>query len=253
MSDRGADTGEERADFGFRRVSAAEKPGMVREVFDSVATRYDLMNDLMSLGVHRRWKRAMVARLDARPDTELLDLGGGTGDIAFAFRARGGGRATVCDLTLPMIEVGRDRAIDRNLTEGIAWVCGDAEQLPFPDRSFAACTIAFALRNVTRIDAVLAEARRILKPGGKFLCLEFSKVALPAFAWLYDRYSFAVLPLLGRVVAGDADSYRYLVESIRRFPPQDELAARMSKAGFERVSYANFQGGIVALHSGRRL
>ncbi len=248
-----APSGDDTTHFGYRTVPTAEKPALVKGVFEDVARRYDLMNDLMSLGVHRLWKRAFLDRLQPRAGATLLDLGGGTGDIAFGWRQRGGGEAVVCDLTPAMLAVGRDRAIDRNIGEGIAWVCGDAERLPFPAASFNTCTIAFCLRNVTHIDAALAEARRVLKPGGRFFCLEFSTVAISALAKLYDRYSFTVLPLLGRVVARNRDAYQYLAESIRRFPPQDELAARMGKAGFDQVRYANMSGGIVALHSGWRL
>ena len=253
MIDSAPDSGPGETHFGFRTVPAAEKPALVKGVFDDVARRYDLMNDLMSLGVHRLWKRVLLEKLAPRADATLLDLGGGTGDIAFGWRKGGGGPAVVCDLTRAMLAVGRDRAIDRNLADGIEWVCGDAENLPFPNSSFATCSIAFCLRNVTRIDAALAEACRVLKPGGRFFCLEFSKVAIPPLARAYDRYSFAVLPLLGRVVAGNRDAYQYLVESIRRFPPQEELAERMRKAGFGQVRYRNLSGGIVAIHSGWRL
>ncbi len=246
-------SGGDTTHFGYRTVSTAEKPALVRGVFDDVARRYDLMNDLMSLGVHRLWKRAFLDRVQPRADRTLLDLGGGTGDIAFGWLDRGGGPATVCDLTQGMLAVGRDRAIDRNLAGRVEWVCGDAEKLPFPDASFTTCTIAFCLRNVTDIDAALAEARRVLKPGGRFFCLEFSKVALPPLARAYDRYSFTVLPLLGRLVARNRDAYQYLAESIRRFPPQEELVARMRRAGFDQVRYTNMSAGIVALHSGWRL
>ena len=242
----------ETTHFGYRTVSAAEKPALVTSVFDDVARRYDLMNDLMSLGAHRLWKRALLSRMQPRAEARLLDLGGGTGDIAFGWRERGGGPATVCDLTPAMLSVGRDRAIDRNIG-GVEWICGDAENLPFPSSSFEACSIVFCLRNVTHIDAALAEARRVLRPGGKFFCLEFSKVAIPALAALYDRYSFTVLPALGQLVAKNRDAYQYLAESIRRFPPQDELGARMTKAGFDLVRYTNFSGGIVALHTGWRI
>lgn len=248
-----APSGDDTTHFGYRTVSTAEKPALVRGVFDDVARKYDLMNDLMSLGVHRLWKRFFLERLHPRPDRTLLDLGGGTGDIAFGWRERGGGPVTVCDLTQGMLQVGRDRAIDRNIGAGIEWVCGDAERLPFPDASFNTVTIAFCLRNVTHIDAALAEACRVLKPGGRFFCLEFSKVALPPLAKLYDRYSFSVLPMLGRVIAGNRDAYQYLAESIRRFPPQEELLARMTAAGFGQVRYTNLSGGIVAIHSGWRL
>jgi len=247
-----APDGGETTHFGYRIVPEAEKPALVQGVFEDVARRYDLMNDLMSLGVHRLWKRALFERMQPRAAATLLDLGGGTGDIAFGWRARGGGETVVCDLTQAMLSVGRDRAIDRNVA-GIEWVCGDAENLPFPSSRFDTCSIAFCLRNVTHIDAALAEARRILRPGGRFFCLEFSKVALPPLAKLYDRYSFTMLPLLGRLVAHNRDAYQYLAESIRRFPDQDDLAARMTRAGFDMVRYSNFSGGIVALHTGWRL
>jgi demethylmenaquinone methyltransferase/2-methoxy-6-polyprenyl-1,4-benzoquinol methylase len=251
-------------DFGFRTVDAAEKSGLVREVFDSVAQRYDLMNDLMSGGVHRLWKAALLDWLNPRPGRHLLDVAGGTGDVAFRFlqrtRPRGvaegdvppAARVTICDINAKMIAVGRDRAIDRGLLGGIDWVCGDAESLPLPCRSVDYYTIAFGLRNVTRIDAALAEARRVLRPGGRFLCLEFSK-PVAALARPYDLYSFELLPRLGRWVAGDEAAYRYLVESIRRFPPQDELAQRLAAAGFGLVKYRNLTGGVAALHSGWRL
>jgi demethylmenaquinone methyltransferase/2-methoxy-6-polyprenyl-1,4-benzoquinol methylase len=219
------------------------------------------MNDLMSGGVHRFWKQAMIDWLAPRPGVCLLDVAGGTGDFAFRVIARLGiervGRIVVCDLTPDMLEVGRDRAIDQGILPGHPgsprWVCGDAEALPLADRSVEAYTIAFGLRNVTRIEAALNEARRVLQPGGRFLCLEFSRVAVPLISQLYDLYSFKVLPALGQWVAGDRDAYRYLVESIRRFPPQDELAGLMGDAGFGQVRYRNLTGGIAALHSAWRL
>jgi demethylmenaquinone methyltransferase/2-methoxy-6-polyprenyl-1,4-benzoquinol methylase len=239
--------------FGFRTVREAEKASLVRAVFDDVATRYDLMNDVMSGGIHRLWKDSLIDWLHPRSAMSLLDVGGGTGDMAFRFRARGGGPVTVCDINREMLSVGRDRAIDRNCQAGISWVCGDAETLPMPDRSVDAYTIAFCLRNVTRIDLALAEARRVLRPGGRFLCLEFSQVVLPMMRRLYDRYSFDVPPHIGAMVAGNRDAYQYLVESIRKFPAQAELAARMQSAGLEQVRYRNLSGGIAALHSGWRL
>jgi demethylmenaquinone methyltransferase/2-methoxy-6-polyprenyl-1,4-benzoquinol methylase len=256
---------DDTADFGFRAVPAADKSGLVRSVFDSVAGRYDLMNDLMSGGIHRLWKGALIDWLNPRPGQHLLDVAGGTGDIAFRFLERTrprnvpegdtppAARVTVCDINAKMVAVGRDRAIDRGLLGGIDWVCGDAEKLPVPDGSVDCCTIAFGLRNVTRIDAALAEMRRVLRPGGRFICLEFSKVTAPMLAGPYDVYSFQVLPRLGRWVAGDEEAYRYLAESIRRFPPQDELVERMQAVGFAQVKYRNLTGGIAALHSGWRL
>jgi demethylmenaquinone methyltransferase/2-methoxy-6-polyprenyl-1,4-benzoquinol methylase len=240
-------------DFGFERVALEEKPGLVRRVFDAVAPRYDLMNDLMSAGVHRLWKSEMIRRLNPRPGQVLLDVAGGTGDIAERFVARSGTAAIVCDVNQSMLEAGRDRAIDRGRLGEIAWLRGDAEALPVAGRSVDAVTIAFGLRNVTRMEAALREMRRVLKPGGRFLCLEFSRVSLPGLAQLYDLYSFNVLPRLGAVVTGDREAYQYLVESIRRFPDQQELARRMEAAGFEQVKVRTLSGGIAALHSGWRL
>ena len=252
MTDEKNDTDGATASFGFRTVKEEEKAPLVREVFDDVATRYDLMNDLMSAGIHRLWKRAVINWLRPRPNMTLLDVGGGTGDIAFRFREKGGGPAVVCDINKEMLAVGRDRAINRNI-DGVSWVCGDAEALPFPDRSFDAYTIAFCLRNVTHIDKALAEARRVLRPGGRFLCLEFSHVSMPVISQLYDSYSFHVLPRLGAMIAGNQGAYQYLVESIRLFPKQDELALRMKEAGFEQVSWRNQSMGVSAIHSGWRL
>ena len=249
------------AAFGYRDVPAAEKAGLVRGVFESVSPRYDLMNDLMSGGVHRLWKSAMIDWLNPRPGQSLLDVAGGTGDIAARVIRRVGadraGPVFVCDLTADMLAQGRDRMIDRGLLgragAGIHWICGDAQALPVPDRCVEAYTIAFGLRNVTDIAQALREARRVLKPGGRFLCLEFSRVVLPTLARLYDLYSFQVLPAMGAMVAGDAAAYRYLVESIRRFPAQDDLAAMIADAGLGQVRYRNLSGGIAALHSAWRL
>ncbi len=241
-------------DFGFRRVAETDKPHLVRRVFQSVSRRYDLMNDLMSGGIHRLWKAALIAKLRPQPGQMLADLAGGTGDIALRFLAAApGSRAIVCDLAPAMVETGRDRAIDRGVLDEISWLVADAEALPLAGMSVDACTIAFGLRNVTHIERALAEARRVLKPGGRFLCLEFSRVVLPLLDRAYDLYSFAVLPLMGQIVTGDRDAYQYLVESIRRFPPQDELAGLMRAAGFEQVAFRNLSGGIAALHSGWRL
>jgi demethylmenaquinone methyltransferase/2-methoxy-6-polyprenyl-1,4-benzoquinol methylase len=240
-------------DFGFDRVSVEEKPRLVRRVFDAVAPRYDLMNDLMSAGVHRLWKSQMIRRLNPRPGQLLLDVAGGTGDIAERFVATSGASAVVCDVNQSMLQTGRDRAIDRGRVAEIAWLCGDAEALPLVSRSVDAVTIAFGLRNVTRMEAALAEMRRVLKPGGRFLCLEFSPVSVPVLGRLYDLYSFNVLPRIGAVVTGDREAYQYLVESIRRFPDQQALARRMEAAGFEQVTVRSLSGGIAALHSGWRL
>jgi demethylmenaquinone methyltransferase / 2-methoxy-6-polyprenyl-1,4-benzoquinol methylase len=241
--------------FGYDEVEPDAKAGRVREIFSRVASRYDLMNDLMSGGVHRLWKEALLDWLAPRRGTHLLDVAGGTGDVAMRFLARvgGEGRATLVDANPAMLGVGRDRALDAGWLGEVDWVAGDAMALPFLDRSFDACTIAFGIRNVTRIDRALEEARRVLRPGGRFLCLEFSTVVLPLLGQLYDAYSFRVVPLLGRHVAGDEASYRYLVESIRRFPDQPAFAALARGAGFDRVRWRNLSGGIAAIHSGWRL
>jgi demethylmenaquinone methyltransferase/2-methoxy-6-polyprenyl-1,4-benzoquinol methylase len=244
---------ERTASFGFKDVPENLKATLVKDVFDRVVDKYDLMNDLMSLGVHRRWKQALIDWLKPRPAMALVDVGGGTGDIAFLFRDRGGGPVTVVDVNEEMIHRGRDRAIDRGVLGGIAWVCGDAEALPIADQAADAYTTAFCIRNVTRIDAALHEAYRVLKPGGRFLCLEFSQVTLPVLDALYDAYSFRVLPALGELVAGDRDAYQYLAESIRRFPNQEAFAAMIRAAGFGQVKVRNLSGGIAALHSGWRL
>jgi demethylmenaquinone methyltransferase / 2-methoxy-6-polyprenyl-1,4-benzoquinol methylase len=243
------------ADFGFRRVREEEKAPLVRGVFDSVAPRYDLMNDLMSGGVHRRWKDAMVAWLAPRPGQVLVDVAGGTGDVAQRALPRllPGGGAIVSDINARMVEVGRGRAIDRGVLGGLEWVCADAERLPFAARSADLYTIAFGLRNLTHLAAGLAEARRVLKPGGRFVALEFTPAVTPLLQPLYDLYSFQVLPRLGQIVTGDGDAYRYLVESIRRFPRQGVVAEAIAEAGLDRVRYRNLAGGIAALYSAWRL
>ncbi len=242
--------------FGFRTVAEAEKSGMVRAVFDAVAPKYDLMNDLMSAGIHRLWKSAMVDWLAPRPGQAIIDVAGGTGDIAFRLLDRMGDNArpvTICDINAEMLSAGRNRAVDQGRLTGVNWICGNAEALPFPDMSFDAYTIAFGLRNVTVIDQALTEARRVLKPGGRMLCLEFSQVLVPVLDKLYDAYSFQVLPWLGGLIANDREAYRYLAESIRRFPDQPALAARLKAAGLEQVKVRNLSGGIAALHSGWRI
>lgn len=249
----GGDESDRTTHFGFRTVREDEKASLVRGVFSSVANRYDLMNDLMSGGVHRLWKQAFVDWLNPRSDMAVLDVGGGTGDIAFRLLKRGVRRVTVCDVNRGMLEVGRDRALDTGFVENLDWVCGDAERLPIPDSSVDAYTIAFCIRNVTRLDAALREARRVLRPGGRFLCLEFSRVAVPLLDRLYDLYSFHVLPRLGEWVAGDRGAYEYLVESIRRFPDQNGFAGLIAAAGLERVRVRNLSGGIVAIHSAWRI
>ncbi len=240
-------------DFGFRQVPVAEKQHLVRAVFDSVAPRYDVMNDLMSLGVHRLWKRAFVQALDPRPGRTLLDLAGGTGDITFGWLEAGGGPAILSDINAAMLGVGRDRALPRGLAAGLSFLNADAERLPLPDRCVDTVSIAFGLRNCTDKAAVLAEARRVLRPGGRFLCLEFSRIRVAALAPVYDAWSFRVLPRLGAMVAGDAESYQYLAESIRTFPDQETLAEMMGEAGLEQVRVRNLSGGIAAIHSGWRL
>jgi demethylmenaquinone methyltransferase/2-methoxy-6-polyprenyl-1,4-benzoquinol methylase len=251
------DSERKYADFGARQVPLYDKQALVDDVFRSVARRYDLMNDLMSFGLHRAWKDALVTAVNPpknRPFA-LLDIAGGTGDIAMRVVAAGGGdsRATVCDINPEMLAVGRERAEARGLAGALSFAEANAEALPFADRSFEAATIAFGIRNVPRIDTALAEAFRVLKIGGRFVCLEFSAVAMPGLGALYDLYSFNVIPALGRAVVGDAHSYRYLVESIRRFPKPEVFAEMMRAAGFARVSHRLMSGGIVALHSGWRL
>jgi demethylmenaquinone methyltransferase/2-methoxy-6-polyprenyl-1,4-benzoquinol methylase len=254
--------GEETTDFGFRQVSAPAKTKLVDDVFARVAPHYDLMNDLMSVGIHRLWKRVLIDHLNPRPGMRLLDVAGGTGDIAFRFldrtQAKGhdapaNTEAFICDRNEAMLRIGANRAIDRGHLRGLRWICGSAEALPVASASVDAYVISFGLRNVTRIDAALEEAARVLKPGGHFLCLEFSRVLLPGLAGLYDAYSFHVIPLLGQVVAKDREAYRYLVESIRRFPSQEDLSTRLRTAGLERVRVRNLSGGIAAIHSAWRV
>jgi demethylmenaquinone methyltransferase/2-methoxy-6-polyprenyl-1,4-benzoquinol methylase len=246
------------SDFGFRRVPLSEKQALVDDVFHSVARRYDLMNDLMSGGLHRAWKDALVTAVTP-PRSErpfaLLDLAGGTGDVALRVAAAGGEgtRVTVADINPDMLAVGRKRAQDAGYDDVVTFTEANAEALPLPDRAFDAVTIAFGIRNVPRIEAALVEAHRVLKIGGRFLCLEFSSVDVPGLDSLYDLYSFNVIPAVGRAVTGDAEAYRYLVESIRRFPKPPVFAEMMRGAGFQRVSFQRLTGGVVALHSGWRL
>jgi demethylmenaquinone methyltransferase / 2-methoxy-6-polyprenyl-1,4-benzoquinol methylase len=241
--------------FGYERVSEREKGARVRGVFDSVASRYDLMNDLMSLGMHRLWKRLAVFIAGARPGDRVLDLAGGSGDLTRLLSRDVGaqGEVVILDINRSMLDVGRDRLLDAGALDNVRFVQADAEALPFPDRSFNLITMAFGLRNVTRKERALAEMYRVLKPGGTAHVLEFSQVASPVLSKIYDAYSFKLLPRLGQLIARDEASYRYLAESIRMHPPQEELAAMMRAAGLERCRYLNLLGGVVALHSGMRL
>lgn len=241
-------------DFGYKEVPATEKARHVRAVFDSVADRYDLMNDLMSAGVHRLWKRYTLGQTGLRPGHVALDVAGGTGDIAAGMARQVGERGLVVlsDINEAMLGVGRNRLLDRGLLRNVRFALANAECLPFADQSFDCVTIAFGLRNVTDKPAALASMRRVLRPGGRLLVLEFSKPVLPGLKPVYDVYSFSVLPWLGKRVAGDADSYQYLAESIRKFPDQETLQRMMQDAGLEDCSYHNLTGGIVALHKGFR-
>jgi demethylmenaquinone methyltransferase/2-methoxy-6-polyprenyl-1,4-benzoquinol methylase len=250
MTENSRDT----ADFGFEDVPRQQKARRVRHVFDSVADRYDLMNDLMSGGAHRLWKQFTLSLTGLRPGAQALDIAGGTGDLAAGLARRVGrsGLVVLADINGRMLEHGRDRMIDRALTTGLAYVQADAERLPFADGSFDCVTIGFGLRNVTDKAAALASMRRVLKPAGQLLVLEFSKPVIPVLSRLYDAYSFNVLPLLGRLVAGDADSYRYMAESIRRHPDQQTLLEMMQSVGLEGCRYHNLMGGVVALHRGYR-
>ena len=241
-------------DFGYQQVPAAEKAKRVRAVFDSVADKYDLMNDLMSAGVHRLWKRHLLSQTGLRPGQAALDVAGGTGDIAAGMAVQVGesGCVVLSDINASMLAVGRERLLDRGLMRNVRYSLANAERLPFADESFDCVTIAFGLRNVTDKPAALASMRRVLRPGGRLLVLEFSKPVLPGLKPVYDAYSFSVLPWLGARIAGDPDSYRYLAESIRRFPDQQTLVGMMREAGLEDCRYENMTGGIVALHRGFR-
>jgi len=245
--------------FGYQDVRPEDKSGLVGDLFARVADRYDLMNDLMSGGVHRLWKASIVDVLAPRPGIRMVDVAGGTGDIAFRILDRLKGKegppaaVTVADINPAMLAVGRDRSIDRNLISGIDWIAADAERLPLKNASMDAYTIAFGIRNVTHIDRALEEARRVLRPGGRFLCLEFSALQWQELKPLYDAYSFKIVPWLGEQVADDREAYRYLVESIRRFPDQETFAAMIEAAGFSRVRCRNMTGGIAALHTAWRV
>ena len=240
--------------FGFRDVPEADKAGLVHEVFTSVASKYDVMNDLMSMGIHRIWKDAMMDWLAPRPGQQLLDVAGGTGDVSFRFLDRApGSTATVCDMTESMLVAGRTRAEAGAGADRLSWVVGDAMALPFPDNSFDTYTISFGIRNVTRIPDALKEAYRVLRPGGRLMVLEFSQIPNELMQKVYDWYSFNIIPPMGKVVTGDRDSYQYLVESIRQFPDQERFATMIREAGFGQVKYRNMTMGIAALHSGWKI
>jgi demethylmenaquinone methyltransferase/2-methoxy-6-polyprenyl-1,4-benzoquinol methylase len=248
------DQSEKTTHFGFETVSESEKAGRVQGVFGSVASRYDIMNDVMSGGVHRLWKDAMMDWLAPRSGQKLLDVAGGTGDIAYRFLKRAGqGHATVLDLTEEMLVEGRKRAEANQMIDQLDWSIGDAMALPFPDNSFDVYTISFGIRNVTRPQDALNEAFRVLRPGGRLMVLEFSQIPNPAMQWAYDRYSFNLIPLMGQLIANDRDSYQYLVESIRKFPDQDMFLNMVRSAGFENAKYRNLTAGVACLHSGWKI
>ena len=238
-------------DFGYETIRAGDKQDRVRSVFDSVASSYDIMNDVMSLGIHRAWKDTLIRMINPMADQHLIDLAGGTGDIASRFLKRGGGRASIVDINVEMMMAGRKRP-DLAAMTNLSWIAGNAESIPFEDQTADVVTIAFGLRNVTDRNRAIAEAYRVLKPEGRFYCLEFSHVQNPALGKIYDLWS-SMLPGFGQMIARDSESYQYLVESIRRFPPQDELAAMFAAAGFARVKYRNLTNGIAAIHCGWKL
>lgn len=245
---------ENTTHFGFETVPESEKAGRVQGVFGSVASKYDVMNDAMSMGIHRIWKDAMMDWIAPRPGTKLLDVAGGTGDISFRYLKRAGhGHATVCDLTEPMLVEGRKRAEAAQMADSLDWVTGDAMALPFPDNTFDTYTISFGIRNVTRPQEALNEAYRVLKPGGRLMVLEFSQIPNDMMQKAYDLYSFNVIPKMGQVIANDRDSYQYLVESIRKFPDQETFLNMVKQAGFENAKYRNLTMGIACLHSGWKI
>lgn len=240
--------------FGFQTVPEGEKAGMVHGVFSRVASKYDVMNDLMSMGIHRLWKDAMMDWLAPRPGQRLLDVAGGTGDVAFRFLKRApGATAVVCDMTEPMLIEGRKRAEAEQMAHSLGWVVGDAMALPFEDNSFDVYTISFGIRNVVRVEDALKEAYRVLKPGGRLMVLEFSQIPNELMQKAYDLYSFNVIPVMGQIVANDRDSYQYLVESIRKFPDQETFLGMIRTAGFSQAKYRNLSMGIAALHSGWKI
>ncbi|MEP3845904.1 MAG: bifunctional demethylmenaquinone methyltransferase/2-methoxy-6-polyprenyl-1,4-benzoquinol methylase UbiE [Paracoccaceae bacterium] len=249
-----SDQMEKTTHFGYTEVPEAEKAGRVQGVFSSVASRYDVMNDVMSMGIHRIWKDAMMDWLAPRAGQKLLDVAGGTGDISFRFLKRAGhAHATVLDLTEPMLIEGRKRAEAERLADSLDWVVGDAMALPFEDNSFDVYTISFGIRNVTRPQETLNEAYRVLKPGGRLMVLEFSQIPNDGLQKLYDMYSFNVIPQMGQMIANDRDSYQYLVESIRNFPDQDTFLGMVQAAGFENAKYRNMTMGVACLHSGWKI
>jgi demethylmenaquinone methyltransferase/2-methoxy-6-polyprenyl-1,4-benzoquinol methylase len=248
------DESQKTTHFGFQTVDETEKAGMVHGVFSNVASKYDIMNDVMSGGIHRVWKDAMMDWLSPRAEQRLLDVAGGTGDVAFKFMRRApGAKAVVCDMTESMLIEGRKRAEAASLEDSLEWIVGDAMVLPFENNSFDVYTISFGIRNVTRIPDALSEAYRVLRPGGRLMVLEFSQLPNPMLQKAYDLYSFNVIPRMGQVIAGDSESYQYLVESIRQFPDQDRFAAMIREAGFDNVKYRNLTFGVAALHSGWKL
>lgn len=249
-----SDMNHKTTHFGFETVPEAEKAGRVQGVFNSVASKYDVMNDVMSMGIHRVWKNAMMDWLAPRAGQKLLDVAGGTGDISFRFLQRAGyGHATVLDLTEPMLFEGRQRAEAAQMADSLDWVTGDAMALPFPDNTFDVYTISFGIRNVTRPQEALNEAFRVLRPGGRLMVLEFSQLPNEGLQKLYDLYSFNVIPRMGQAIANDYDSYQYLVESIRNFPDQETFLNMVRTAGFENAKYRNLSMGIAALHSGWKI
>ena len=248
------DETQNKTHFGFQTVDETEKAGMVHGVFSNVASKYDIMNDVMSIGIHRVWKDAMMDWLTPRASHRLLDVAGGTGDVAFKFLRRApGAEAVVCDMTESMLIEGRKRAEAASLDDSLEWIVGDAMALPFEDNSFDVYTISFGIRNVTRIPDALSEAYRVLRPGGRLMVLEFSQLTNPMMQKAYDLYSFNVIPRMGQMIAGDSESYQYLVESIRQFPDQDTFAGMIRRAGFDNVKYRNLTFGVAALHSGWKL
>ena len=254
MADGTEDTTGQTTHFGFKTVDEGEKAGMVHGVFSNVASRYDVMNDVMSMGIHRIWKDAMMDWLAPRDGQRLLDVAGGTGDVAFRFLKRApGAQATVLDMTESMLIEGQKRAEAEQMADKLDWIVGDAMALPFESNSFDVYTISFGIRNVVRIPDALSEAYRVLKPGGRLMVLEFSQLPNDGMQKLYDLYSFNVIPRMGQMIANDRDSYQYLVESIRKFPDQESFAAMIRQAGFEQVKYRNLSMGIAALHSGWKI